>query len=198
MSHHDYFVAHGLSNTIERFSAEVPLELRRGARVVVQSDRGLELGEVSCRASARQPAAGQLLRAARAEDLAAARSMAARAEAVMARGDNLVLSLRLPVALLDVEVLLAGDQGTFAYVQWGKGDIRELVAPLSREFDLSLTLEDLSAEQVDHGCGSCGEGGCGSCGSGGCGTCGGASMEEVREYFAGLRKQMERRRISLL
>ena len=40
---------------------------------------------------------------------------------------------------------------------------------------------------------ACGAGGCGSggCGAGGCGSCGSAKPEEVKAYFADLRRQME-------
>jgi len=101
------------------------------------------------------------------------------------------------VAALDAEVLLDGEHGTLVHVRREECDIREWVRPLSVEFGLSLTTVDLTAERPAGGCGDCGEGGCGSggCGSG---TCGGASAEELRAYFAGLREQMEGRRVRLL
>jgi hypothetical protein len=83
-----------------------------------------------------------------------------------------------------------------------------LVSTLAREFDLHVLLNDLSgpASEPDHNdlehahaCGNCSsEGGCGSCGSGGCGSCSTNQPPVDAAYFAGLREQMEQRRVPLL
>ena len=203
----EYLVAHGLAGEIGRFRGE-GVSLSRGAPVVVRGERGLELGEVVRRASAGHASltgtVGQLVRPAGEFDLQRGRAMAARAAKLAARAGELAGELRMPVAVLDAEVLLDGEYGSLVHVRQGKCDIRELIRPLSVEFGVSLSPVDLTAERHEGGCaeGGCGEGGCGTsgCGTGGCGSgsCGGATAEELREYFAGLRVQMEGRRVPLL
>src|SRR5262249_13619965 len=137
---------------------------------------------------------GELLRPAGDDDLAAGRAMAGRASALLERAGRLAAEAGLPLAPLDAEVLLDGGHARVFYLRLADCDVRELVAPLSREFGLTLTPVDLTARRApEGGCGSCGAGGCGGCGEGGCGkgSCHPASPEEVRAYFAGLRRKME-------
>ncbi len=201
MDHAEYLVGFGLAGDFGRFLASAPLLLRRGARVVVRSERGLELGQVLRPAGERHSrllggvVAGELLRQAGPEDEEMARRMAERAALLLARGEQLVAEQGLPAALVDAEVLLDGVQAVLHVIRWGECDLRELVRPLSTELGLSIRLDELGAPPAgeEHGCGSCGSGGCGSCGSG-CGSgCGVARPEEVSAYFAALREQMDRR-----
>ncbi len=205
MGQGEYLVVHGLAGVIGRFRAEPALALARGDAVVVRGGRGVELGEVVRPSSPRHAAlteqVGELLRPAGEDDQARAREMKARAARLVARAEELAAERRLPVAVLDAEVLLDGEHGTLVHVRREECDVREWVRPLSVEFGLALTAVDLTAEPKAVGCGSCGDGGCGSCGTGGgcgSGSCGGATPEELRAYFAGLRKQMEGRRVALL
>jgi hypothetical protein len=126
--------------------------------------------------------------------------MRRRAHELFGRAAALAGELGLPVEVLDAEVLLDGEHGTLHHVRWADCDVRPFVSTLSREFDLHLTLTDLTGpgaepEEEDHGCGreGCGAGGCGSCGAGGCGSCGSEGPADLKAYFAELRAQMERR-----
>jgi hypothetical protein len=201
----EYLLSYGLQGELGRFRAAGPLACRRGDRVVVRSRRGLELAEV-LRAAVPGHAVflpnttvGQLLRRAGPADEEAAARMRQRAQQVFARGAALLGELDLPLEVLDVEVLLDGRQAVLQHLRWADCDVRPFVSTLAREFDLLITLTDLTrpeallADEEPAGCGSCGSGGCGSCGSGGCGSCGSARPEEVRAYFAELREKMERR-----
>jgi cell fate regulator YaaT (PSP1 superfamily) len=209
MAHMEYLVGFGLTGDFGRFRASGLLDLPRGSRVVIRSERGVEVGQVLRPATERaarflgQAQVGELLRPAGPDDEEQSRQMRQRAAKLLSRGGMLAQEQGFPVALLDAEVLLAGTRAVLHIVRWGECDLRELVRPLSVEFGLSITLVELGApaevHEEGHGCGSCGSGGCGSCGSGGCGTgCGVARPEEVSAYFAELREKMERRRVSLL
>ena len=208
MPHLDCLVSYGTGGDFGRFRARAPLELRRGRRVVVRTPRGVEVGRVLRPSDDRvarwlpNTSVGELLRLTTDDDEQHARRLAARSGELLARGGQLIERMALPLALIDAEVLFDGKNAVLHEVRWQPCDVRELVRPLSAEFDLVITLADLSApvaeDHEDHGCGSCGSGGCGSCSSGGCGSCGAAGVpapaaEDVMAHFAALRERMERR-----
>jgi cell fate regulator YaaT (PSP1 superfamily) len=209
MNHPEYLVSFGLSGDIGRFRAAAPLSLPRGARVLIRTKRGVEVGAVVRPAGGRHARlfpgaeAGELLRPAGPADEAVRQRQRDRAAALLERGGVLIDEMSLPVTLLDAEVLFDGRTAAVQHVRWGECDVRELVRPLSREFELAIVLTDVGTHpQHEHGgCGEggCGEGGCGSCGEGGCGSsCGSAiGADAVQAYFAELREKMERR-VSLL
>jgi hypothetical protein len=201
----DYLVRFGARGDLGRFQAEAPLPCRRGDWVVVRSPRGLELAEVVRLLPAGgdawpDPAVGEVVRPATADDEQGAAGLRARSQSLFARAEELAHDLALPVAVLDAEVLLDGRHAALHSIRLGPADVRQLVSALAREFDLRMSVIDLTTEEPG-GCGEhgCGSGGCGSCSTGGCGSScsSGMSPEEVRAYFAGLREQMDRR-VSLL
>jgi len=203
----DCLVSYGLAGDFGRFRARSPLELRRGRRVVVRTPRGTEIGQVLRPSDERvvrwlpNTSVGDLLRLTTDDDEEQARRLAARSGELLVRGGGLIEELALPLALIDAEILFDGKHAVLHDVRWQECDVRDLVRPLSSEFDLVISLCDLSApvlpehaDHEDHGCGSCGSGGgCGSCSSGGCGSCGESTPEQVRAHFAALRERMERR-----
>jgi cell fate regulator YaaT (PSP1 superfamily) len=197
----DYLIRYGVMGDVGRFRAGPALVCRRGDRAVVRSRRGLELGEVLCPTGPAEEAHGDLLRLATPEDEQTAHRRQRQCDDFLAEARGRAAVQALPVELLDVELLL-DDQAWLHYVRWDTFDPRDLVSGLSRDFDLTIRLLDLTradAAHEEHGCGSCGSGGCGSggCGSGGCGSgCGsggcGTITEDLRAYFAELREQMHR------
>jgi cell fate regulator YaaT (PSP1 superfamily) len=218
MESQEYLVSFGLTGEFGRFRAAGPLALRRGERVVVRSPRGVETGEVLREATPRHAqflpntSIGQLLRPLTAEDERTEVDCRTRSQQLFERGRQLADELRLPLALLDVEILLDGQHAVLHHLRWADADVRPFVSTLSREFELHIILADLTATkdtanhegaEEPHGCGrpDCGRtegGGCSTCGSGGCGTCGSTNPRDVELHFAHLREQMERRRTALL
>jgi cell fate regulator YaaT (PSP1 superfamily) len=196
----EYLVSYGLRGDFGRFRPERPLVCARGARVVVQSPRGLEIGRVLREAApghARflpNTALGRLLRVCGADDERQAQALQERGTRLLARAGALAGEWGLPLEVLDAEVLLDGAHAVLHQVRAGSCDVRPLVSTLSREFELMVSLADLAGPpEEEHGCGHCGPGGCGSCSTGGCGSCSNADPRELQEYFAGLRRQMDRR-----
>lgn len=213
MEAQEYLVSFGLTGEFGRFRAAVPLELRRGERVVVRGARGVEIASVLREAAPGHAhylpntTVGQLLRRAAVSDEDTERCMRERSRQLFERGRQLAIELDLPLELLDVEVLLDGEHAVLHLLRWADADVRPFVSTLSREFALHVTLLDLSRqdEPEEHGgCGrpDCGQqegGGCSTCGSdGGCGSCGSAKSPDMALYFAQLREQMEKRRTALL
>jgi hypothetical protein len=202
----EYLLSYGQRGDFGRFRAARPLACRRGDRAVVRSHRGLELAEVLCPARPGHAtflpntSVGELLRLATPADEESAARMRTRGQELFGRAAALAAALGLPLEVLDAEVLLDGRHADLHHLRWADCDVRPLVSALSREFDLYLTLTDLSGPAAAaQGCGreGCGGGNCGSCGSGGCATCG-SSAGDVQAYFAELRERMARGRTALL
>lgn len=201
----EYLVSHGERGELGRFRSGVPQAYDRGDRVVVRTDLGLELGTVLGAASSRLSEllpgsmGGELLRLAGPLDDEAAVRMRRRGQELFEAGRQLAAELNLPIELLDVEVLLDGQRALVQHLRWAECDERPLVSRLAKQFELTLSLHDLTRPAEASGsCGKpdCGQdsGGCSSCGTGGCGTsCGSVSAREVQEYFAELRERMEER-----
>src|SRR5438105_3446953 len=115
MSQLEYLIGFGLAGDFGRFRADGPLDLVRGSRVVVGSDRGVELGWVLRPAGERlgrflgSAGVGALLRPAGADDEEQALRMQRRAGELLERGGQVLQEKGLPAALLDAEVLLDGE-----------------------------------------------------------------------------------------
>jgi cell fate regulator YaaT (PSP1 superfamily) len=180
----EYVLTFGNFGKFSRFRTCTPLAFRRGERVVVRSERGLELGTV-LRARADDTGVwdgeqvGEILRSATAEDVRAADGMRDRSQALYEDSRRLVRDLSLPVEILDVELLLDGERAFVHFVGLGECDLRALMDSLSAAHKVLVTMQAVSArspseEAAMPGCGSggrCGDGGCGSCSSGGCAGC---------------------------
>jgi cell fate regulator YaaT (PSP1 superfamily) len=212
MEAEEYLLSFGRSGEFGRFRASASLRPRRGERMVVHGPRGVEIAEVLRPATPQHArflpntSVGQLLRRLTPDDERNERAMRQRGQQLFQRATQLAEELRLPLVLLDVEVLLDGEHAVLHHLHEGETDVRPFVSTLSREFALHLTLIDLggAAETVEEeGCGrpNCGhgaDGGCDSCDSGGCGSCGSAKAPDMELYFAQLREQMERQRTALV
>jgi len=198
----EYVVRYGLTGELGRFRG--PEGLQRGDRVVVDTPRGREVGEILRQANARLEqwlascAQGAIVRRVTAEDEAQAERQRQRAEAFREA---------LP-GLLDAEILLDGQT---IVVQAAGPQLAQLplqASTLAAQWGLRLTLYHAGLPLPEHDAsssdsGGCGSGGCGSgncssgCGSGGCGSggCGsggcGGEVSDVRAYFAQLRQRME-------
>ena len=203
----EYLVSYGTTGEFGRFLAAVPLECRRGDRVVVHGRCGLELGVVLCEATPRHARVlantpvGQLLRLAGADDEQAARRTREHGQALFADGRRLAAELGLPLEVLDVEVSLDGRQAVVHYIGPAGCDIDPLAAALARRHDLFVLIHNLALAAEPEESGGCGEPNCGRAGGGGCTTCGtgggcatgcGKGGADLREYFAHLRAQMEK------
>lgn len=204
MSTLEYLVSHGSSGELSRFTS--PDAYERGDRVVVRSQRGLELGEVLCPSRGRvltDTPVGELLRKTTVEDETIVAGLRERAQRLFDDGRRLTAELQLPLEILDVEILFDGHEVTLYHVCWAPCDERPLVSALSRKYETMVALRDLALPAGASGCGKpdCGGkdgGGCTSCGTGGCSSCGKTMAKDVQEYFAGLRQKMEERRVSLV
>jgi len=211
----EYLVNHGRAGFLGRFLNRAQAAFDHGDRVVIQSGRGTEIGTVLSDAIPTfaqlvgPHAAGELLRRATSDDEKREGECRVKAERILADARSIADALRLPVAVLDLEIPL---DDTHAYLQilpLGEYDPAQLCAELTKQHSLTFLVAPLpqaspSQEPEHAGCGKpdCGSssGGCGSgCGtSGGCstGSCSKGSVKnagELSAYFADLRRKMEER-----
>jgi len=208
----EYLVSHGKTGALGRFVSASPERFVRGARVVLQSERGLTLGVVLCEATPQHArllgaaGLGQLLRRADPEDDAARRQMLGREQQIFDASRSLATELDLPMEILDSELALDGRRVILQYLLAGSCDPAALVQRLAARFEIEVWLENLAAPVPDEHAGGCdkpdcgranGGSGCTTCGGGGCSSCG-SSKVDMRAYFAHLRDKMEEHRTSLL
>jgi hypothetical protein len=218
-----YLVRYGVAGFLGCFQVADPSRspelqhLERGTRVLVRSERGLEIGEV-LRPMDRDfplPAVpivpGELVRRADAADAERLAARTAAGQEVLVEAETLAAELHLPLSILDVEGLLEPHAYVLHLLRYAEVDLQPLVAALSARLTVPVHVHDLTAAQAlaaeaeENGgsCGSCGSG-CGTCGTGdACGTggcasgCGTESPQEFEAqwhgYFAELRQRLERR-----
>jgi hypothetical protein len=152
---------------------------------------------------------GTVLRRATPADQARVIALANQCSALLACAESFCHEQNLPIVVVDAEAILEPASFVLHLLRLGQADERPLVTALSLRFQAQVRVHDLTAPAVAEagavGCGSCGSAGCGAggCNSSGCQTgcasgCGSQTPAEFeqhwRDYFAGLREQMERRR----
>jgi cell fate regulator YaaT (PSP1 superfamily) len=121
----------------------------RGQRVVVQTDRGTELGEVLCPASDRtarfleNPARGEVFRVATEADLAAHAALTQRQKEGFAACREFIARRRLQMDLVDVEAILGGERMVFYYLAEKRVDFRELVKDLARALRTRIEMRQI-------------------------------------------------------
>ena len=121
----------------------------RGQRVVVHTERGLELGEVLCRVTDRtreflEPApAGEIVRLATAEDTAHAQSLVEQERSAFRTCQECIERRRLQMDLVDVEGILGGERLVFYYLAEKRVDFRELVKDLARAFRTRIEMRQI-------------------------------------------------------
>ncbi len=207
----EYLVSYGASGEFARFRPTTPADFQRGDRVVLRTHQGLELGVVMCPAQPEhapflsRTALGELLRTVTLEDEKQAEQAGRLGQRLFEDAGRLAGELELPLVILDVEVLLDGQQAIVHHLRQMDCDYRPLVSALSKKHDVHVAMSNLALpKEAIVGCGepNCGQltGGCQSCGTGGCDTCGkGVKKEDVAAHLLALRQLMEQRnRTSLL
>ncbi len=121
----------------------------RGQRVIVQSDRGLEYGEVLCPMTAQtaryleNPARGEIVRIATAEDLGTREQLQQRERQAFMTCQEFIERRRLQMDLVDVEAILGGERLVFYYLAEKRVDFRELVKDLARAFRTRIEMRQI-------------------------------------------------------
>jgi cell fate regulator YaaT (PSP1 superfamily) len=144
-----YVIRYGQMRYLGEFIGLPGQEHPRGQRVVVKSDRGTEVGEVLCPATDRtalfleNPARGEIVRGATAEDDAAEAALGAVKEQGFATCREFIGKRRLQMDLVDVEVVFGRDRMVFFYLAEKRVDFRELVKDLARAFQTRIEMRQI-------------------------------------------------------
>jgi cell fate regulator YaaT (PSP1 superfamily) len=168
-----YLVRVGQMGRLGRFlSIEGPRYPRR-SRVLVRTERGLEVGQVLAPLSpvSAGPSDGALLRRLTVEDeLLVARLERRRHEALHACTQRLA-ELGCPTPLLDVELLFDGSALCFYFLGEPPAEVEKQLAELAKTYDAAAQIQRF-AQTLLAGCGpGCGKEAAAGCGQGGCSSC---------------------------
>jgi cell fate regulator YaaT (PSP1 superfamily) len=144
-----FIVRHGAMRYLGEYEAGEGVACSRGSRVVVHSDRGLEVGDVLCEATPRaleliaDPTKGQVVRLLTAEDLQHLLRIGDLGRREFEACDRFIAQRRLPMALVDVEHLFGGERIVFYFLAEKRVDFRELVKDLAREFQTRIEMRQI-------------------------------------------------------
>lgn len=122
---------------------------QRGMRVIVRTNRGLEVGDVLCEAGDRviekiqSPAYGQILREMSAEDSNELSHLRMSESSEFETCQKHVSRLRLDMQLVDIEHLFGGERVVIYYLAEQRVDFRELVKLLATEFQTRIEMRQI-------------------------------------------------------
>jgi cell fate regulator YaaT (PSP1 superfamily) len=134
---------------VGRFFARFP-GLRLNDRVILRSDRGVEVGDIISRPApmmAETPdpeGLGEILRKATREDETKLDQIEQTSEPKeLAFCEKRIAELKLPMRLADVEHLFGGTKVIFYFLADGRVDFRELVRDLAREYQTRIEMRQI-------------------------------------------------------
>lgn len=159
----------GANAAIGRFAASDARHYERGTRVVVRTERGLEVGDVLLAPSENADlleSEGTILRRLTVEDELLLARLAKNRNAAFRACSRRIEELGLPVALLDVEQLFDGATLVFHILGPQSPELDRLVDELAETYESKVQFRQFAAA-VTAGCGP----GCGTEEGAGCGTC---------------------------
>lgn len=144
-----YIIRHGVMRHLGEFDGGADTAWARGERVVVRSERGVEIGEVLCEASAQalellqDATRGQILRRLGEDDFLVAERLR-EAECKEFDTCRRFIGMRdLPMELVDVEHLFGGERIVFYFLAEKRVDFRELVKDLAREYQTRIEMRQI-------------------------------------------------------
>jgi cell fate regulator YaaT (PSP1 superfamily) len=144
-----YIVRHGATRLLGDFIAPDEKLFSRGNRVILKTERGLEIGDILCPATPEavrhitDPTRGQILRAMSAEDRGKAEDNLALAKRQFTIASDIVEHRQLAMQLVDVERLFGGERLIFYFLSEKRIDFRDLVKELAREFQIRIELRQI-------------------------------------------------------
>ena len=144
-----YVVRYGQMRFLGEFTGVSGQDHPRAQRVVLRTERGTELGEVLCPATDRtalfleNPACGEIVRPASADDLASAEPIVQLQKHGFEVCREFIAKRRLQMDLVDVEAILGRERMVFYYLSEKRVDFRELVKDLARALQTRIEMRQI-------------------------------------------------------
>lgn len=144
-----YIVRHGVMRFLGDFEPAADAAYARNQEVIVETDRGLEAGEILCETTPRaleyldDPTKGRIVRAMSDQDRDQLLQAQAREEAAFHRCKEFIHQRRLQMELVDVEQLFGGDRLIFYFLAEKRVDFRDLVKDLAREYRTRIEMRQI-------------------------------------------------------
>jgi cell fate regulator YaaT (PSP1 superfamily) len=144
-----YIVRHGIMRFLGEYDPLGGAAYRHGDEVVIETDRGLEIGEVLCEASPRaigfieEPTKGKIVRSINAADRVQLLESQAREEHAYYCGNDFIRERQLQMELVDVEHLFGGERLIFYFLAEKRVDFRDLVKDLAREYRTRIEMRQI-------------------------------------------------------
>jgi cell fate regulator YaaT (PSP1 superfamily) len=144
-----YIVRHGVMRFLGDFEGTVDLAYARNQDVIVETERGLEVGEVLCEATERavkyleEPTRGRIVRGMADQDRNQLLQTQAHEDKAFHRCKDFIHERRLQMELVDVEQLFGGERLIFYFVAEKRVDFRDLVKDLAREFRTRIEMRQI-------------------------------------------------------
>jgi len=165
----EYLVSYGKNGEFGRFAASEPLACRRGDALVIETNRGVELGKVIRSADPEHARLlggglpGRIVRHPSPDDLQQRDRLRVRNQQLFHSARAHVARLGLSLEILDAEILLDGKQAVLHVLRWEAASADGLALAVSEALGLSAVIHDLALpanhddhddHAEDHGCGS--------------------------------------------
>jgi cell fate regulator YaaT (PSP1 superfamily) len=144
-----FIVRHGAMRFLGDFEAGDNLLWVRGDKVVLRTDRGLEVGEVLCESTPRalellsEPTSGRILRRLTAEDQAEVDRLRQAECDEFDACLHFVAQRKLQMELVDVEHVFGGERIVFYFLAEKRVDFRELVKDLARSYQTRIEMRQI-------------------------------------------------------
>jgi cell fate regulator YaaT (PSP1 superfamily) len=144
-----YVTRHGAMRFLGEYEAAEGTAYPYGTRVVVRSDRGLEVGQVLCEANPRalellaERTQGQILRPVGQDDLLQIDRLRKAEVQEFESCRGFIQQRSLQMELVDVEHLFGGERIVFYFLAEKRVDFRELVKDLARAFQTRIEMRQI-------------------------------------------------------
>lgn len=142
-------VRHGAMRRLGVFTPPTDYTLDRRVRVIVRTDRGLEVGDPLALADPKavaalpDPSGGEIIRIMDAADRQKLARIETQQAESLAVAERLVAEHRLAMKVFDCELLFGGERAVFYFLADGRVDFRELVRSMAREFKTRIELRQV-------------------------------------------------------
>jgi cell fate regulator YaaT (PSP1 superfamily) len=144
-----YIVRHGVMRLLGDFEPRPDAAYRHSDDVIIETERGLEIGQILCEATQRavehieEPTRGVILRGVTDQDREDLLASQAREDHAFHRCSDFIRQRSMQMELVDVEQLFGGDRLIFYFLAEKRVDFRDLVKDLAREYRTRIEMRQI-------------------------------------------------------